>query len=83
MDIVSVVESLGIQVAMLVAMMYYIVYKDKAHREEMKDLRTEHKAEADGFAEAIRNNTEVMSRTNIVIERLCTIMTKEGADGLQ
>lgn len=83
MDIVPVFEQFALPTVMLIALMWYIMHKDKVHAEEIKEIRAEHKAEAEGFVSAINNNTEVMHRTAVVIERLCTIMNKEGTDGLQ
>lgn len=71
-DLIQVIENFGVTVAVLIAMMWYIVYKDKNHKEESRL-----------YTETIQKNTDAMADMRVVLERLATIISdgKEAGPG--
>lgn len=68
-DLIQVIENFGVTVAVLIAMMWYIVYKDKNHKEESRL-----------YTETIQKNTDAMADMRVVLERLATIIS-DGKEG--
>lgn len=81
MDITTIFNQFAFPVAVVMALMWYIVKTDQSHRETMRQkdeqiaaLNAQHSAESSEFTAALNRNT-------VVLERLCTMLgDKEGTD---
>lgn len=78
MDLTTIFNSFAFPVAVVMALMYYIVTKDKAQRESMErkdkqiaELTETHSQESSQFTSALNRNT-------VVLERLCTLLGDRG-----
>lgn len=64
--ILEVLQNFGLSVAVIFALMWYIIYKDKSHKEESK-----------AYTDTIQKNTDAMNEMRVVMERLCTVIGGE------
>lgn len=79
MDIVSIFETFGLPVAVIIALMWYIVYSGKQYQERLQQMSETHQKETQAYTDALAKNTEVISRNTVVLERLCVMLgDKEG-----
>lgn len=67
MEIVQLFSNYCFPIACCIALMWF--YKDTTdkHREEIKELNAEHKEESNKFAEAVNNNTKILT---LIYEKL-------------
>lgn len=63
----SLVQSVGVPIVALGAVMYYVNQIDLRQREERKTWYSSHDSETQRWTDAINSNTKVM-------ERLCTLI---------
>lgn len=79
MDIATIFENFGLPVAVIIALMWYIVYISKQYQTRISELHDNHKKETEAFTAAIDRSTETINRNTVVLERLCTMLgDKEG-----
>lgn len=75
--IIQVVSSLGFPIVMCGAMAWYVKYSTDQHREERKELNSQHSKEMEEVTDALNNNTLAIQKLTDFI----TMMNKEGRDG--
>lgn len=79
MDIMQIFNEFALPIAVIIALMWYIVYQGKQYQERVKELTQAHKSESEAFTAALEKNADIISRNTVVLERLCTMMgDKEG-----
>lgn len=86
MDITTIFNSFAFPTAVVIAIMWFVVWRETAHANQIQkkdemilDLVKMHKEETSKFTEAIDRSTEGLSRNTVVVERLCTMLgDKEG-----
>lgn len=64
MDWAQLIGSLGFPIVACIGMGYYVKYQTDSYRNEVKDMRTEHKDEISKITEALNNNT-------LALQKLC------------
>lgn len=64
MDWATLIGSLGFPIVACLGMGYYVKYQTDSYRDEVKDMRTEHKDEISKITEALNNNT-------LALQKLC------------
>ena len=64
MDWAQLIGSLGFPIIACIGMGYYVKYQTDSYRDEVKDMRTEHKDEITKITEALNNNT-------LALQKLC------------
>lgn len=57
MDWIQIISSLGFPIVACLAMGWYVKYTTDSNREEMREMRKEHKAEVTKMTDALNNNT--------------------------
>lgn len=62
MDIISVIQSVGVPVAFCVAMGYYVKHISDQHREDVNKLNEQHKEEMAEVTQALNNNTLALQK---------------------
>lgn len=77
MDIATIFESFGLPVAVIIALMWYIVYTQKQYQQRISEMHANHKEETAAFTAAIDRSTDAIARNTIVLERLCTMLGDE------
>lgn len=63
-DWAQLIGSLGFPIVACIGMGYYVKYQTDSYRDEVKDMRTEHKDEITKITEALNNNT-------LALQKLC------------
>lgn len=63
-DWAQLIGSLGFPIVACIGMGYYVKYQTDSYRNEVKDMRTEHKDEISKITEALNNNT-------LALQKLC------------
>lgn len=74
MDIVQLISSVGFPIVACLGMGYYVKYQTDSYRDEVKDMRKEHKEEIRKITEALNNNT-------VALQRLCDNLDGGAYDG--
>ena len=64
MDWATLIGSLGFPIVACLGMGYYVKYQTDSYRDEVKDMRAEHKEEISKISEALNNNT-------LALQKLC------------
>lgn len=64
MDWAQLIGSLGFPIVACLGMGYYVKYQTDSYRDEVKDMRSEHKEEISKMSEALNNNT-------LALQKLC------------
>lgn len=74
MEIVQLIQDLGVQVATLVAMMWYIVQKDKAEREDRAKKDEQIQAMVSAHADEVKEFTEALNQNTIAMTKVQTTL---------
>ena len=61
-QIVQIVSTLGLPIAMCLLFFWYITKRDEQHSAEIKAIQDQHREESAKMTEAINNNTLVVQR---------------------
>ncbi len=62
MDIITMIQSVGVPVAFCVAMGYYVKHISDQHREDVNKLNVQHKEEMQEVTQALNNNTLALQK---------------------
>lgn len=62
MDIVTMIQSVGVPVAFCIAMGYYVKHISDQHREDVNRLNEQHKEEMEEVTKALNNNTLALQK---------------------
>lgn len=62
MDIINMIQTVGVPVAFCVAMGWYVKYITDQHREDTKAIQDQHKKEMDEVTLALNNNTAALQK---------------------
>lgn len=62
MDIINMIQSVGVPVAFSVAMGYYVKHISDQHREDVNKLNAQHKEEIAEVTQALNNNTIALQK---------------------
>lgn len=62
MDIINMIQSVGVPVAFCVAMGYYVKHISDQHREDVNKLNEQHKEEIAEVTQALNNNTIALQK---------------------
>lgn len=68
MDIIQLISSVGFPIVACIGMGYYVKYQTDSYRDEVKDMRKEHKDEIGKITEALNNNTVALQKLADSIE---------------
>ncbi len=60
MDWVQLISSVGFPIVACLGMGWYVKYQTDSYKEEVKEMRKEHKEEIGKMSEALNNNTEAL-----------------------
>lgn len=66
-NISGFIQNIGITAAILVAACYYIKYLTDNYRADIVQLLKLHKEEMDGITNALNNNTEILTKLEILL----------------
>lgn len=69
MEIVQLIGSYGFPIVACVAMGLYLKYVIDQYRSDISRISQEHKAEMDSITEALNNNTQVLTRLCITLDK--------------
>lgn len=69
MEIVQLIGSYGFPIVACVAMGVYLKYVIDQYRSDISHLSQEHKAEMDSITQALNNNTQVLTRLCITLDK--------------
>lgn len=75
-EILTLIGSYAFPIVMCVAFFWYITVKDKAHREEIESLDSQHQATYKLLSDTIQRNTQAINDINIVVTKLAERMDK-------
>lgn len=62
MDIITMIQSVGVPVAFCIAMGYYVKHISDQHREDVNKLNEQHKEEMQEVTQALNNNTLALQK---------------------
>lgn len=62
MDIINMIQSVGVPVAFCIAMGYYVKHISDQHREDVNRLNEQHKEEIAEVTTALNNNTLALQK---------------------
>lgn len=62
MDIINMIQSVGVPVAFCIAMGYYVKHISDQHREDVNKLNEQHKEEMSEVTQALNNNTIALQK---------------------
>ena len=62
MDIVQLVSSVGFPIVACLGMGWYVKYQTDNYRNEVQDMRKEHKDEIAKITQALNNNTNALTK---------------------
>lgn len=62
MDIVQLISSVGFPIVACLGMGWYVKYQTDSYKEEVKDMRKEHKDEIAKITQALNNNTNALTK---------------------
>ena len=66
--IVQTISSVGFPIVCVLLLFWFIYDTNRQHREEIAQLHTQHNEETSKLAEAINNNTQVMTKLVCMLE---------------
>lgn len=66
--IVQTISTVGFPIVCVLLLFWFIYDTNKQHREEIKQLHSQHNEETNKLAEAINNNTHVMTKLVCMLE---------------
>ena len=66
--IVQTISSVGFPIVCVLLLFWFIYDTNRQHREEIAQLHTRHNEETSKLAEAINNNTQVMTKLVCMLE---------------
>lgn len=69
MEIVQLIGSYGFPIVACVAMGLYLKYVIDQYRSDISRISQEHKAEMDSITQALNNNTQVLTRLCITLDK--------------
>ena len=62
MDVVQLISSVGFPIVACLGMGWYVKYQTDSYKEEVKDMRKEHKDEISKITQALNNNTQAVTK---------------------
>lgn len=62
MDIINMIQSVGVPVAFCIAMGYYVKHISDQHRDDVNKLNAQHKEEMAEVTQALNNNTIALQK---------------------
>lgn len=62
MDVVQLISSVGFPIVACMGMGWYVKYQTDSYKEEVKDMRKEHKDEIAKIIQALNNNTQAVTK---------------------
>lgn len=62
MDIIQLISSVGFPIVACLGMGWYVKYQTDSYRDEVKEMRKEHKDEIKKITDALNNNTMALSK---------------------
>ena len=62
MDVVQLISSVGFPIVACLGMGWYVKYQTDSYKEEVKDMRKEHKDEIAKITQALNNNTQAVTK---------------------
>lgn len=62
MDIITMIQSVGVPVAFCIAMGYYVKHISDQHREDVSKLNEQHREEIAEVTQALNNNTIALQK---------------------
>lgn len=74
MDIIQLISSVGFPIVACLGMGWYVKYQTDSYKDEVKDMRREHKDEIGKITEALNNNT-------LALQKLADSLEGGGKDG--
>ena len=69
-QIFTAVGQYAFPIVMCLVMAKYVKYTGDMHREDMKDIRAQHKAEIDNMSNALTNNTLAIQHLTDLIQKV-------------
>lgn len=74
MELSTIFESFALPVAVIIALMWYVVHQGKEYQDRIAELTKLHQEESKSYTASLNHNAEVISRNTVVLERLCTML---------
>lgn len=62
MDVIQLISSVGFPIVACLGMGWYVKYQTDSYKDEVKDMRREHKEEIGKITEALNNNTLALQK---------------------
>lgn len=62
MDIINVIQTVGVPVAFCIAMGWYVKHISDQHREDVQKLNEQHRIEMNDVTTALNNNTQALQK---------------------
>lgn len=70
MDIVNMIQTVGVPVAFCIAVGWYVKYISDQHREDVQRLNDQHRKEMNEVTQALNNNTAALQKlTDFLVYR--------------
>lgn len=70
MDIVNMIQTVGVPVAFCIAVGWYVKYISDQHREDVRQLNEQHRKEMNEVTQALNNNTAALQKlTDFLVYR--------------
>lgn len=70
MDIVNMIQTVGVPVAFCIAVGWYVKYINDQHREDVQRLNDQHRKEMNEVTQALNNNTAALQKlTDFLVYR--------------
>lgn len=69
MDVIQLISSVGFPIVACLGMGWYVKYQTDSYKEEVKDMRREHKEEIGKITDALNNNTIALQKLADSLER--------------
>lgn len=70
MDIVNMIQTVGVPVAFCIALGWYVKHISDQHREDVKQINEQHRQEMSGIETALNNNTAALQKlTDFLVYR--------------
>lgn len=69
MDVIQLISSVGFPIVACLGMGWYVKYQTDSYKEEVKDMRREHKEEIGKITDALNNNTVALQKLADSLER--------------
>ena len=70
MDIINMIQTVGVPVAFCIAVGWYVKYISDQHREDVQQLNEQHRKEMNEVTQALNNNTAALQKlTDFLVYR--------------